>query len=150
VSVGNPHLVVLVDDVTTVDVEAEGSALEAAFPEGINVEFVTVSPVDAMDLVVWERGAGRTQACGSGACAAVAAAQRWGLVGGQVQVRMPGGTATVVVNDAGAVLAGPATWVADVQVPDTPAAATPHPGDEVSGDAEVKAVAGTTRGGGGG
>lgn len=69
-------------------------------------------------MVVWERGAGITQACGSGACAAVHVAHRWGMVGYRATVRMPGGVATVTLHPEGTRLAGPSTFVAEIEVPD--------------------------------
>ncbi len=117
-SVGNPHLVVLVDDPQQVDLAAEGPLLEAAFPGGVNVEFVAAIDTGTLVLTVWERGAGITRACGSGACAAAHVARHWGLVGDRVEVRMPGGTATVTLHPAGTRLSGPATFVAAVEVPD--------------------------------
>lgn len=117
VDVGNPHLVLLVDDPAAVDLETDGPQLEAGFPDGINVHVVAPAGADALDLRVWERGVGMTRACGSGAVAAAAAAHDWGLVGDRVQVRMPGGTATVELDDRGAHLTGPSTFVAEVIVP---------------------------------
>jgi diaminopimelate epimerase len=118
VSVGNPHVVVLVDDPAEIDLAAAGPAYEAAVEGGINAEFIAVAGPDTLDLTVWERGAGITQACGSGATAAAHVAHGWGLVGERVDVRMPGGTATVTLTPAGALLAGPTTFVATVEVPD--------------------------------
>lgn len=115
VSMGNPHLVVEVDDVASVDVAAEGPAYEAPFAGGINVEFVAFSGVpDVVDLVVWERGVGVTQACGTGACAAAHAASRWGVVGDMVEVRMPGGAAEVAL-DGTITLIGPASHIATLE-----------------------------------
>ncbi|HUF33671.1 MAG TPA: diaminopimelate epimerase [Acidimicrobiales bacterium] len=116
---GNPHLVLLVDDPWAVAIETEGPALEAHHPQGINVEWV--APVagrpDTIGLRVWERGAGVTEACGTGACAAAHAANRWGLVGKRVTVEMPGGAVEVVLAGDGATLVGPATYVATIEVP---------------------------------
>lgn len=117
-SVGNPHLVVLVDDPAAVDLAVDGPALEAHFRGGINVEFIAPAGDDAIDLVVWERGSGITQACGSGATVAAQIAHEWGLVGEEVAVRMPGGTAIVRLTPEGAFLRGPTTFVADIEVPD--------------------------------
>jgi diaminopimelate epimerase len=116
VDVGNPHLVVLTtrDDETTA--EAVGPALGARFPNGANVHLVRDLGEDAIELRIWERGAGATQACGSGAAAAAAVAHGWGLVGEKVRVQMPGGTALVDVGDP-VVLTGPAVHVATVRVP---------------------------------
>lgn len=120
--VGNPHLVIQVDDPTEVDLEREGSALEQAVPGGVNVEFIAADG-DGIRLVVWERGVGVTEACGTGACAAAAAAQRWGLVtGSDVPVRMPGGSVTVSLTererpgDGQVVLIGPSEVIAWVEV----------------------------------
>ena len=71
---------------------------------------------DALILDVYERGAGRTQACGTGACAAAAVARYWGLVGDRVIVRMPGGAAQVGLGDTVS-LAGPIEAVARVEYP---------------------------------
>ena len=82
VSMGNPHVVILVDDVNAVDVGSLGPAIEqhSRFPQGVNVGFV--SPITRSDirLRVWERGVGETLACGSGACAAVVSCHRAGQV----------------------------------------------------------------------
>lgn len=117
---GNPHLVLLVDDPTSVDLAALGPASQVAFAEGANVEVIAVAPGqrDALDLLVWERGVGLTLACGTGACAAAHAAHRWGLVGERVHVRMPGGEVTVSLGTT-ITLAGPATFVADIAVADS-------------------------------
>ena len=119
VDLGNPHLVVLVDDVACVDLGEVGPRLSARFPAGSNVEVIAPAAGrhDALDLRVWERGAGLTEACGTGACAAAAAAHGWGLVGEHVVVRMPGGDLDVTVGKV-LTLAGPTTFVADVEVPD--------------------------------
>ena len=113
--IGNPHLVLLVDDPSAVDLEIDGPRLEAEYPEGINVHFVRVLGPDELQLRVWERGAGVTEACGSGATVAAAVAHEWGLVGEHVRVTMPGGEAVVDVGDT-LLLTGPATFVAEVSV----------------------------------
>jgi diaminopimelate epimerase len=118
VSVGNPHVVVLVDDPAEIDLAGVGAAYEQAVEGGINAEFIAVVAPDTLELTVWERGAGITQACGSGATAAAHVAHGWGLVGERVDVRMPGGTATVTLAPEGARLAGPSTFVAAIEVPD--------------------------------
>ncbi len=118
VDVGNPHLVVLVDDPAAVDLLEVGPRLSAQFDHGSNVEVVAVAPGrrDTLDLRLWERGAGITEACGTGAAAAAHAAYGWGLVGERVLVRMPGGALEVQLG-ASITLAGPATFIADVEVP---------------------------------
>ena len=115
--VGNPHLVSLVDDPWSVELEVDGPALEAGYRDGINVHFVRAAGPHEIDLAVWERGAGVTEACGSGATAAVAAATAWGIVDGAVSVTMPGGSAEVEVIDGRAHLRGPSVYVGEVIVP---------------------------------
>lgn len=114
---GNPHLVLLVEDPDVVDLVAAGSTHEAAFDRGMNVHFVQLTPgePDAVDLRVWERGAGVTEACGTGATAVARAVHDWGLTGPRVRVHMPGGDVDVDVADE-MVLHGPATFIATVEV----------------------------------
>ena len=116
---GNPHLVVWVDDsvdLAGVDLGSLGPRIEADYAAGINVELIRPIGADALDLRVWERGAGITEACGTGACAAAHLARQWGLVGDRVAVHMPGGTVTVELVDGHAVLRGPTVLVADLEV----------------------------------
>ncbi len=125
-SVGNPHLVIQVDRLGSIDIASDGPAIEAHWmPGGINVHFLVVTGPDAIELVHWERGAGVTEACGSGATASAAVAHSWGLVGDRVHVAMPGGTAEVVVGDQ-VTLIGPAVHIADIHVDD--AGRSPHAG----------------------
>ena len=103
VDVGNPHLVLLGPDTAGVEVAELGPKLEAAFPGGINVEWITVlsdDEGDFLDFRVWERGAGETLACGTGSVAAAAAARSWGAVDGGdvVRVRNPGGMLEVTLG----------------------------------------------------
>lgn len=119
VDMGNPHLVVLGDDPATVDLETEGAWLEQQFADGVNVEFIAIDPDEADHVVlrVWERGAGITQACGTGACASAHYARHWGLVGDRVRVSMPGGDCEVALGDDDAVtLIGDVVWIADVSI----------------------------------
>ncbi len=119
VDMGNPHLVVLVDDVDAVDLEADGPWLEQRFPDGVNVEFIAVAGgADALRLRVWERGAGATEACGTGAVAAAHLAHQWGLVGPDVRVDMPGGSAEVSLDGPEPLLIGPTQHIATVELPD--------------------------------
>jgi diaminopimelate epimerase len=115
---GNPHLVVLTDGVPRGDALVErGRAAEAHFAEGINVEFIEPRGRDHLDLTVWERGAGVTEACGTGACAAAWIARAWGLVGDRVTISMPGGDAAVVLGTADRItLVGPTVHVAEIEV----------------------------------
>jgi diaminopimelate epimerase len=114
--IGNPHLVLHIDDLDSLDPAVDGAAIESMFPGGMNVHFMVIEGPDTIRLSHWERGAGVTEACGSGACVAAVAAQRWGLVGSHVVVEMPGGGATVEVGER-VRLVGPATYVAEVIVP---------------------------------
>jgi diaminopimelate epimerase len=120
VDTGNPHLVVRCDDPATIDLAVVGPKLAAEFPDGINVEFITAGPgEDEITMRVWERGVGETWACGSGSCAAAAAAHSWGLVGTSVSVRNPGGTLEVALGEKDGdpvLLGGPVRRVADVVV----------------------------------
>jgi diaminopimelate epimerase len=117
---GNPHLVLHVDDPDEVDLAVSGPATESFFaPTGCNVHLVAVVDRSTVRMRTWERGAGLTKACGSGACAAAYVLHAGGLVDDVVEVRMPGGTATVTVGDT-VRLAGTATFV-DVHSVDLPA-----------------------------
>jgi diaminopimelate epimerase len=115
VEMGNPHLVLLCPDPAEVHVAELGPKLEQLRPGGINVEFIAPGPgKDELKFRVWERGAGETQACGTGTCAAAAAAHSWGLVGTHVTVHNPGGDLEVEVGDDTLLLSGPAEHVATV------------------------------------
>ena len=122
--VGNPHLVLLVDDPATARVTQHGPRLEAdpRFPRRTNVEFIAVTPgePDAITMRVWERGVGETLSCGTGACAAAAVAHRRELVGTRVTVHVPGGDLEVDLGDGGSGtgvrLGGPVVHVFDVTV----------------------------------
>lgn len=117
VDMGNPHLVIVVERAADIDVSTWGPAIEAGFDGGINVEFISPgTEPDRIDLVVWERGAGATRACGTGSAAAAAVAQDWGLVGDEVVVRNPGGDLRVSLSGANVVLTGPAQRVCGVEV----------------------------------
>lgn len=115
VSMGNPHAVIFEREVPTrARAEQAGPAVEKAVAGGVNVGFARPGP-EGIDLVVWERGAGLTDACGTGACAAAAAAVRSGAVkaGVPVPVRLPGGVLVITVApDLGRVtMRGPAERV---------------------------------------
>jgi diaminopimelate epimerase len=113
VSIGNPHAVVLVDDPAGMAVDELGPRLgtDPTFPDGTNVEFAAVRGPHLIELRVWERGVGETLACGSGAAAAVAVANRMGTVGTITTVRLPGGDLVVTLDERGAWLTGPANYV---------------------------------------
>lgn len=96
VSMGNPHCVVFRDDIESLDLEEEGKRFEhhPIFPEGVNTEFVRVVNPRLLQMRVWERGSGETLACGTGACAAVAAAVKNGYSpsGTPITVQLLGGS----------------------------------------------------------
>jgi diaminopimelate epimerase len=114
VSMGNPHAVLLGEEPTRARASAIGPAVERLVPGGVNVGFARPGPA-GIDLVVWERGAGLTDACGTGACAATVAAVSRGLVpaGQPVEVRLPGGALriTVAADRIGVEMSGPAVRV---------------------------------------
>ena len=113
VSMGNPHLVLFVEeDPGNVDVPGIGPGVEhdGLFPERTNVEFVAVDD-GAIKVRVWERGVGETMACGTGACAALVAANEGGLVPARAEVRFRGGTVVVERRDEDVLLTGPAEAV---------------------------------------
>jgi len=113
-SLGNPHCVIFVKDVNLVNLPEIGAMIEyhEMFPERINVEFVQVVDRDNIVIKVWERGAGATLACGTGACASVIAAVRNNLCNRGIQVALPGGVLTVDWSEDGkAYLTGPAEVV---------------------------------------
>jgi diaminopimelate epimerase len=115
--IGNPHLVLLVDDPETARVMQHGPHLERdeRFPNGANVEFIAVTAPDEITMRVWERGVGETLSCGTGVCAAAAVAERRGLVGDRVKVRVPGGVHAVELGDT-VRLRGPVEHVFDTEV----------------------------------
>lgn len=114
-SMGNPHAVLIVNDVDKAPVETLGPAIEShpKFPERVNVGFMAIQARDSISLRVYERGAGETLACGSGACAAVVAGVQLGLLDREVQVRLPGGTLSINWQGEGAsvLMTGPAATV---------------------------------------
>lgn len=115
VSMGNPHALVVVDDIAAAPVAGLGRKLQAspAFPDSVNVGFAQVLARDGIRLRVFERGAGETLACGSGACAAVAILVRRGALARDVAVHLPGGTLRIGWQDDAApiTMAGPAEFV---------------------------------------
>jgi diaminopimelate epimerase len=113
VNVGNPHVVFFVDDANAVDLERLGPIIETdpLFPERINVNVASLED-GALRLRVWERGAGLTQACGTGACATAVAAIGRKLAASPVEVRLPGGSLTIEWAPGGTIrMSGPATSV---------------------------------------
>jgi diaminopimelate epimerase len=109
-SIGNPHCVVMVNDLTKIDTRTMGPKIEnhRAFPAKTNVQFAEVLSRTHIAIEIWERGAGYTLASGTSACAVAAAAYRSGLVDREVAVTMPGGELDVMVGEDYAVrLSGP-------------------------------------------
>ena len=124
VSMGNPHGVLLVDDVDTAPVATLGPAVQRSphFPQGVNVGFMQVVDRSHVRLRVYERGVGETLACGTGACAAVVAGIRLGLLDASVEVQTHGGVLTIAWagGDAPVLMTGPATTVfqGEIDLPD--------------------------------
>jgi diaminopimelate epimerase len=120
VSMGNPHAVQLVDDVDTADVEQIGPLVSkhARFPRGVNAGFMQILNRGQVKLRVYERGAGETLACGTGACAAVVAGIRQGLLDSSVQVATRGGLLQIdwAGGDASVMMTGPATKVFESEI----------------------------------
>jgi diaminopimelate epimerase len=130
VDMGNPHLVLDLSPVHEQAVDADtddvrlvelGERVNAKLSEGANVHLLAVHD-DGIAIRTYERGVGPTQACGTGACAAAAAARSWLLAGDSVPVRQPGGSAEVTLGPT-VVLKGPATLVATIDVPEPAGAA---------------------------
>jgi diaminopimelate epimerase len=113
VSVGNPHCVVFVEDAEMIPLADIGPRIEhhAMFPRRVNVEFVSVLSPDRLRMRVWERGAGITRACGTGACASAVAAARRGIAGRKLAVELDGGTLQIEwrQSDGHILMTGPAT-----------------------------------------
>jgi diaminopimelate epimerase len=114
-SMGNPHAVLLVDDADAAPVQTQGLQVQGhrAFSRGVNVGFMQIVDRDRIRLRVFERGAGETLACGSGACAAVVAGIRLGLLGDSVEVQTRGGKLGISWRGAGTsiLMTGQATTV---------------------------------------
>ncbi len=115
VNIGNPHCVLFVEDPEQIDIGQIGPCIEnhKLFPNRINVEFISVKDPSLLRMRVWERGAGVTAACGSGACASVVAAVRRGLINEKSEVHLDGGRLTIEFSqESGRVLmTGPASYV---------------------------------------
>ena len=123
VSVGNPHCVLFVPDAETAPVDTLGPAIERHpwFPSRTNVEFVERRGEDRLRMRVWERGAGITLACGTGACAAAVAASLRGLTGRKVQLLLDGGELTIEwrESDDHVLMTGPTrfSFAGEVDIP---------------------------------
>ena len=114
-SMGNPHAVLFVEDLSRVDVPSLGPAVErhAVFPNHVNAEFVQVLGRDRLRMRVWERGTGETLACGTGACAALCAGVLTDRTGRRADVELPGGTLSIRWEEADGhvYMTGPAVTV---------------------------------------
>lgn len=115
VSMGNPHCIILTEDINKIDVAKWGPLIEnhSCFPARTNVEFVQVNDPADISLIVWERGAGITQACGTGACATLVAAVLNGQSERKATVHLPGGDLLIEwqESDNHVYMTGPATHV---------------------------------------
>lgn len=120
VSMGNPHCVTVVDDVDNYPVESIGAEVESheRFPERVNAGFMQILDRNHIKLRVYERGVGETQACGTGACAAVAVGIKQGLLDEQVKVDLPGGHLKIhwQGDDQPLYMTGPVAHVYDGQL----------------------------------
>ena len=120
VSMGNPHAVIEVEDVEQAEVGLIGPGVQQSglFPEGVNVGFMQILDRGHIGLRVYERGAGETLACGSGACAAVVAGSLGGKLDGQVEVKLQGGQLSIAWQGEGnpVWMTGPATFVYEGQI----------------------------------
>lgn len=115
VSMGNPHAVTFVDDVDVLELPVIGPQFEhhPLFPERVNTEFVRVIDRRTLQMRVWERGAGETLACGTGACASLVAAVLNGLCDRTATLKLRGGDLQITWDDDEIRMTGPATFVFD-------------------------------------
>ncbi|AWF79533.1 diaminopimelate epimerase [Microbulbifer sp. A4B17] len=120
VSMGNPHAVLLVEDITSAPVERLGPLIERhpRFPQKVNAGFLQIETRDEAQLRVFERGVGETRACGTGACAAMVYAHLRNLVDDKVRIHLPGGALTIHWSGPGqpVTMTGPATTVFHGQI----------------------------------
>ncbi len=118
VDVGNPHIVLQVKDIHAFEIAHFGPLIESAWSEdGVNVHIVQVNDRAKISMLTWERGAGVTAACGSGAIASATIAMRWDLVDSEVTVSMAGGAAGISKRETGVFLKGESVKMSDHEVP---------------------------------
>ena len=121
VSMGNPHAVVFIDDVTNLEIEAVGPYFEnhEAFPNRTNTEFVKVKDRNTVQMRVWERGTGETLACGTGCCATLVACVLNGLTDRKATIEVLGGKIQVEWDEESdcVFMTGPATIVFEGEFP---------------------------------
>ena len=114
VSMGNPHMIVIVEDLDKIPFQNWGKALEKDinFPSYTNVHFVKVISKNELKVLVWERGCGPTLACGTGACACAVATNKIGLTQNDITVNLPGGSLEIKFksNTSNVHMSGPATF----------------------------------------
>jgi len=111
---GNPHAVILADKITHLEIEKTSKDIQNSsyFPEGVNVGFMQINSPSNISLRVYERGVGETQACGSGACAAVVFGVENNLLDNNVHVSLPGGDLDInYENGSDVFMTGPAEFV---------------------------------------
>jgi diaminopimelate epimerase len=116
-SIGNPHCVILRQELDVTEIRRLGPRVEChpAFPDRTNVQLARATARDRVELLIWERGAGETQASGSSSCAVVAACHRLGLVDAEVTAAMAGGDLFIRIDDRGSLwLRGPVEEVAQI------------------------------------
>ncbi len=121
VSMGNPHFVIICEEVQSLPLEQLGPIFEhhPLFPEGVNTEFIRVVDHETLEMRVWERGSGETMACGTGACASVAAAVKLGICQPDtfVAVKLPGGDLSIRCSkDWDITMEGPAAFAFEGEV----------------------------------
>ena len=122
ISVGNPHAIIFVDNIDEIDIDKYGPAIETheAFPEKINVHFVEVISKNEGKMLTWERGAGVTLACGTGATSTAISGFKLGLFDSEVLLHLPGGDLKFNVyeneGELGAFMEGPAQLVFDGEI----------------------------------
>lgn len=122
VSMGNPHTVIFGEDPTTLNISEVGKKIEQheLFPEKTNVEFIEIINSSEINMKVWERGSGITLACGTGACAAVAAGIKNGLLEKNVTVHLPGGDLQIqwASEEENIYMTGPSQFVYEGKIPE--------------------------------
>ena len=122
VNVGNPHCIFWVDDLDVVDLDRAGPMLEnhPLFPERANISFAKVVARNHIILQVWERGAGLTKACGTAACATMAAGHRIKIIDAKCKITLPGGDLHMAVrqSDGHVMMTGPVTYEFDGVLPE--------------------------------
>ena len=120
VNIGNPHIVFFGNNIDNIDISSLGPKIEnhEFFPEKTNVEFIQVINSNKIKMKVWERGAGITLACGSGACAAVFAGMKKGLTTNSVEVILERGSLYIYIKDDEAIMTGPAkiSYIGSIEI----------------------------------